>query len=78
MRDVMHKFGWITALIVALITVAATASAQAPVTIRNFFDDTQVQNIYLTVNPNDWATLQQNYLYDDYYQATFGLGTDST
>jgi uncharacterized protein (TIGR03437 family) len=52
---------------------AATVCGQtsAPLTIRDFFDDTQLQIINLTVNPADWSTLQQNYLDDDYYQATF-------
>jgi uncharacterized protein (TIGR03437 family) len=38
---------------------------------NSFFDDSIVQDVWLDVDPNDWATLQKNYLTNDYYQATF-------
>jgi uncharacterized protein (TIGR03437 family) len=37
---------------------------------NTIFDDTILQDIYLQVDPTDWATLQQNYLLDTYYPAT--------
>ena len=36
-----------------------------------FMDDSQVQIINLTMDPIDWATLQQNYQQNTYYHATF-------
>jgi uncharacterized protein (TIGR03437 family) len=53
----------------AIVATCATASAQ--VQANPFLDDSTVQVINLTMDPNDWATLQQNYLLDTYYHATF-------
>jgi len=53
----------------AVIFLSSTALAQAQ--INQFIDDTVVQQISLTVNPTDWATLLQNYESDTYYHATF-------
>lgn len=42
-----------------------------------FLDDSQVQAINLTMDPSDWATLQQDYQQNTYYHATFtwnGIG----
>ncbi len=50
-------------------TNSGTASAQ--VLANPFLDDTQLQVINLTMAPSDWAALQQNYLLDTYYHATF-------
>lgn len=36
-----------------------------------FFDESVVQQISLTVNPSDWATLRANYLDNTYYHAQF-------
>src|ERR1700685_3252316 len=36
-----------------------------------FFDDTVVQQISLTVNPTDWATMLANFEQDTYYHAQF-------
>src|SRR5690348_9699471 len=36
---------------------------------REFFDNTVVHDIYLDIDPNDWATLQQNFLENTYYHA---------
>jgi hypothetical protein len=52
--------------------IAATrAAAFAQVQANPFLDDSTVQVINLIMAPNDWATLQQNYLLDTYYHATF-------
>jgi uncharacterized protein (TIGR03437 family) len=52
--------------------IAATCGgAFAQVLANPFLDDSTVQVINLTMDPNDWATLQQNYLLDTYYHATF-------
>jgi uncharacterized protein (TIGR03437 family) len=59
---------WGTAGALALL---AMASAAAQTQINQFFDDTVVQNVYLTVAPSDWTSLLQNYESDTYYQATF-------
>jgi uncharacterized protein (TIGR03437 family) len=59
----------VTFLTAAIAVVCPAAFAQ--VEANPFFDDSTVQVINLTVDPNDWATLQQNYLLDTYYHATF-------
>ena len=52
--------------------VAATcATAFAQVLANPFLDDSTVQAINLTMAASDWAALQQNYLLDTYYHATF-------
>jgi uncharacterized protein (TIGR03437 family) len=43
----------------------------AQVLANPFLDDSQVQIVNLTMAPSDWASLQQNYLLDTYYPATF-------
>ena len=58
----------------ALLTAAATLLSNpclAQVQANPLLDDSQVQIINLTMAPSDWATLQQNYLQDTYYPATF-------
>ena len=45
--------------------------AGAQVEALPFLDDSAVQQINLTVAPDDWATLLQNYEADTYYHATF-------
>ncbi len=59
------------------ITTLAGALALLPFSLRAqalavpFFDDSTVQVIHLTMDPQDWATLQQHYLENTYYPATF-------
>lgn len=56
---------WIAVLAGCAPLVRAQSASNA------FFDDTAVQRISLTVNPNDWATLRANVLQDTYYHAQF-------
>ena len=51
--------------------VAASISSEAQVEAVPFLDDSTVTQINLTVAPDDWATLLQNYEADTYYHATF-------
>jgi uncharacterized protein (TIGR03437 family) len=52
--------------------IAATcATAFAQVQANPFLDDSAVRVINLTMAANDWAALQQNYLLNTYYHATF-------
>lgn len=44
----------------------ATSFAQIS---RDVFDDTIIHEINIDIDPNDWATLKERYLYDDYYHA---------
>ncbi|MCX6636021.1 MAG: CotH kinase family protein [Acidobacteria bacterium] len=61
--------GRILALALLLLGLAAPyGSAQ---TATDLFDDQQVHDIWLDVNPADWKTLRDNYLLDTYYPATF-------
>ena len=68
--------------VVLLLTAAVAAhcgTAFAQVLANPFLDDSKVQVINLTMAPADWASLQQNYLLDIYYRATFvwnGIGED--
>jgi uncharacterized protein (TIGR03437 family) len=60
--------------IVTFLTAAVAATctgAFAQVQANPFLDDSTVQVIDLTMAPADWAALQQNYLLDTYYHATF-------
>src|SRR5580658_10219 len=61
----------ILCLAVLLTILATRAAAQPGAQVNQFFNDTVVQDIWLTVDPNDWATLLQNYTADTYYHATF-------
>jgi uncharacterized protein (TIGR03437 family) len=40
-------------------------------TTADFFDDTIMQDVYLQMDPADWATFQAHYLENTYYPATF-------
>ena len=55
----------------ATFVVATSALSQAQTQANPFLDDSTVQVINLTVDPNDWATLQRDYLLNTYYRATF-------
>jgi len=57
--------------VVAAVFVATGATAFAQVQANPFLDDSAVQVINLTMDPADWASLQQNYLLNTYYHATF-------
>ncbi len=59
----------VTFLTAAIAATCGTAFAQ--VQANPFLDDSTVQVINLTMAPSDWAALQQNYLLDTYYHATF-------
>jgi uncharacterized protein (TIGR03437 family) len=65
------RFGSRGLMLLAGAVVATCATASAQVQANPFLDDSTVQVINLTVKPKDWATLQQNYLLDTYYHATF-------
>jgi spore coat protein CotH len=56
-----------------LLASAAEAQAQRPPgsEAAALFDDTQLQDITLTVNPRDWAELKANFELNTYYPAHF-------
>jgi uncharacterized protein (TIGR03437 family) len=58
-----------TAALVTSLLLPVAASAQ--VLANPFLDDSKVQVIQLTMDPVDWAALQQHYLEDTYYPGTF-------
>ncbi len=64
----LWRLGDLAALVLFLVS---STVLRAQVQANPFLDDTTVQVINLTMDPNDWATLQQNYLLDTYYHATF-------
>lgn len=62
--------------IAMLITLAAcrvalsTAGARAQ-TISDLFDETQLHDVWINLDPRDWKTLKANFLEDAYYRADF-------
>ena len=56
---------WIAVLAVCATRMRAQSASNA------FFDDSVVQQISLTIDPNDWTTLLANYLDNTYYHAQF-------
>jgi uncharacterized protein (TIGR03437 family) len=52
----------------ALLLTAASSSGQ---TSADFFDDTKLQNISITVAQKDWDALREHYLENTYYPADF-------
>ena len=56
------------ALVVATGILLHAQTTPAPVSPADaFFDDSQVQSIYLEINARDWQTLRENYLANDYF-----------
>ena len=53
---------------IAAITFASAGNAQ---TIADFFNSNVLQEVRLTISPDDYATLLKNYLTDDYYPVDF-------
>ena len=53
-----------------LAASVAPLAAQAP-TPADFYDESVIQELYLTIRPADWGTLKRNYLSNDYYQCNF-------
>ena len=60
------KYGVRLVLVLALLCAARTASAQS---MEEFFDDSVVHDIRLSLNSKDWAALKQNYKENIYYPA---------
>jgi spore coat protein CotH len=55
-------------LISLILLVGIPASAQ---TASDFYGESEIQDVYLEVHPDDWAALRRNYLENTYYQAQF-------
>ena len=53
------------------IAAAQTTPVAPPDPSDVFFDDTVVQDVRLTINMRDWASLKDHYLASDYYPAEF-------
>lgn len=58
-------------LVFAFLGIAASGGLAKGQTTTLLFDDWSVQDVWLTVDPADWKTLQDNYLKDTYYPAQF-------
>src|SRR6188768_4137793 len=52
-------------------TFLFTAGSSAAQTSADFFDDSRLQDISLTVAPKDWSALQEHYQDNTYYPADF-------
>ena len=59
------KYGVRLVIVLALLCAARTASAQAD----EFFDDSTVHELRLTLNSKDWSALKQNFKENIYYPA---------
>src|SRR6186713_1783252 len=61
------------AVVTALLTTALPLRAQpaAPPDAAALFDDGQLQDIKLVVNPRDWADLKADFQLNTYYPAHF-------
>ncbi|MCW5977984.1 MAG: CotH kinase family protein [Bryobacteraceae bacterium] len=59
---------WIAPLVVCLFAPAGALSQ----TDEDFFDNTVVHEIRLTLQPGDWQALRDNYLLNTYYPCDFG------
>jgi len=60
------RYGVRAVLLLATVFVTHPAAAQS---LEEFFDDSVVHDIRLTVNSKDWAALKQNYKENIYYAA---------
>src|ERR1041385_926399 len=58
-----------------VIAVALTLGVYAQTTSTDpsdaFFDDSQVQSVFFTINSRDWESLKENYLDNTYYPSDF-------
>jgi hypothetical protein len=62
----------IVAAMLALSGVrAAQADESAPLSARDFFDDSQLHTIRLVINPRDWAELRASFQLNTYYPCHF-------
>ncbi len=61
-------FNWLTCFLAGAI-FSGSLFGQVASQIIDFWDDTKVQDIYLTVNSSDWDLLRKNYQSNTYYQA---------
>src|SRR5258706_16395706 len=57
-------------LFLALLLSSSLPSAFAQ-TQADFFNDTVLNDVKITMNPGDWATLKKNYLDNTYFPAVF-------
>ena len=58
-------------LALALLLLGLAAPYGSAQTVADLFDDQQVHDIWLDVDPANWKTLRDNYLLDTYYPAAF-------
>ena len=61
------KYGVRLMVVLALLGAAQTARAQGQ---DEFFDDSTVHELRLTLNSKDWSALKQNFKENIYYPAT--------
>ena len=65
------KYGVRLMVVLALLCAARTAGAQS---MDNFFDDSTVHEVRLTLNSKDWSALKQNFKENIYYAAALQWG----
>lgn len=51
------------------LLIACVATAASQTATNDLFNDHVIQQVSLSVNPSDWASLLQNYQDDTYYHA---------
>ena len=67
----------VVTLVVGLPFVGAAQTTPTPVVdpADPFFDDSVLHDVYLTINPKDWQTLQIHYMENDYYTCNIQVGS---
>src|SRR5205814_9183545 len=74
----IHLRAFITVIMLVVGFPLAGASQTTPTPVVDpadpFFDDSVVHDLYLTINPKDWQTLQIHYLDNDYYTCNLQVG----
>ena len=72
MKDARHSRSGAAARWISGVLLLVLGSGPAPAqTASLLFDDRQVQDVRLDVDPAVWETLRRDYLLDDYYPAKF-------
>ena len=67
----MAKYAYPATAFLILLTCAVCARSQ---TQSDFFNDKVLHDIRITMNPQDWLTLKQNYINNTYYPCVFQWG----
>jgi hypothetical protein len=68
-RAIRRPHGWLLAAAMLLVGATVAPAQELPPDAAALFDDSQLQEIRLIVNPRDWADLKASYQLNTYYPA---------